>query len=155
ERPDHVHEQRAIRETCAQPAQCQPRAAVARHAAERTADGNPEIGHVVLLPARNSPAIVSKTRAGYSANEASRPRTTTNGGAAMTDDSVTRRSVLKAAAAGAVLVGTNAGAQQLEDLTKLTIEEAGKRIAAKNLSPVDLTRAYLDRIARLDKRINA
>src|SRR5512138_921016 len=76
-------------------------------------------------------------------------------GAAMTDDSVTRRSVLKAAGAGAVLAGASAGAQQREDLTKLTVEEAGKRIAAGSLSPVDLTRAYLDRIERFDKRINS
>ncbi len=73
----------------------------------------------------------------------------------MTDDSVTRRSVLKVAAAGAVLAGTGAAAQQREDLTKLTIDEASKRIAAKSLSPVDLTRAYLERIERVDKRINA
>ena len=73
----------------------------------------------------------------------------------MTDDSVTRRSVLKAAAAGAVLAGTRAAGQQREDLTKLTIDEASKRIAARALSPVELTRAYLDRIARLDKSINA
>ncbi len=73
----------------------------------------------------------------------------------MTDESVTRRSVLKAAAAGAVLVGASATAQQPEDLTKLTIEEAGKRIAARSLSPVALTRAYLERIDSVDKRINA
>ena len=64
----------------------------------------------------------------------------------MSDDSVTRRSMLKAAAAGAVLAGASAAAQKREDLTRLSIEEAGRRIAAKTLSPVDLTRAYLDRI---------
>ncbi len=53
----------------------------------------------------------------------------------MTDDAVTRRSVLRAAAAGAVLAGTRASAQQREDLTKLTIDEASKRIATKTLSP--------------------
>ena len=73
----------------------------------------------------------------------------------MSDDSVTRRSVLKVAAAGAVLAGTGAAAQQREDLTKLTIDEASKKIAAKDFSPVDLTRAYLERIERVDKRINA
>ncbi|MEO8465991.1 MAG: amidase [Gammaproteobacteria bacterium] len=73
----------------------------------------------------------------------------------MTDDSVTRRSVLKAAAVGAVLAGASGSAQQRDDLTKLTIDEASTRIAAKTLSPVDLTRAYLDRIERFDKRINA
>ena len=73
----------------------------------------------------------------------------------MSDDSVTRRSVLKAAAAGAVLAGASAAAQKPEDLTKLSIAEAGRRIAAKTLSPVDLTRAYLDRIRGVGASFNA
>jgi aspartyl-tRNA(Asn)/glutamyl-tRNA(Gln) amidotransferase subunit A len=73
----------------------------------------------------------------------------------MTDDSVTRRRVLKAAAAGAVLAGASAAAQTREDLTKLTIDEAGRRIAAGQLSSLDLTRAYLERIERVDKLTNA
>jgi aspartyl-tRNA(Asn)/glutamyl-tRNA(Gln) amidotransferase subunit A len=65
----------------------------------------------------------------------------------MTDEPTTRRGVLVGAAAGA--------ARAREDLTSLSIEEAGARIAARELSPVELTRAYLARIERLDARINA
>src|SRR6185503_781803 len=123
--------------------------------AERAADCYPQIGHFVLPRTREHERIVSKTPAGYPARSGTSRLKTTTTGAAMTDDSVTRRSVLKAAAAGAVLAGTSAAAQQREDLTKLTIDEASKKIAARDLSPVELTRAYLDRIARLDKGINA
>ena len=42
-----------------------------------------------------------------------------------------------------------------DDLTKLTIDEASRRIAARQLSPVELTRAYLGRIERVDERVNA
>ena len=37
----------------------------------------------------------------------------------------------------------------------LTIAEAGKRIAAKQLSPVELVREQLARIGKLDPKINA
>jgi aspartyl-tRNA(Asn)/glutamyl-tRNA(Gln) amidotransferase subunit A len=37
----------------------------------------------------------------------------------------------------------------------LTIAEAGRRIAARQLSPVELTRAHLARIAALDPKLNA
>ena len=75
----------------------------------------------------------------------------------MTNDSISRRDVLAAAAAGAALaVGAGAQAQsKADDLTQLTIAEAGKRIAARTLSPVDLTRAYLERIEKLNPRVNA
>src|SRR5262245_36343808 len=78
----------------------------------------------------------------------------------MTNDSISRRDVLAAAAAGAALMaGAGANAQpkpsQADELTRLTIAEAGKRIAARTLSPVDLTRAYLERIAKLNPRVNA
>jgi len=74
----------------------------------------------------------------------------------MTIDSMSRRDVLAAAAAGAALTAASARAQApASDLTKLTIAEAGRRIAARELSPVDLTRAYLDRIERLNPRVNA
>ena len=78
----------------------------------------------------------------------------------MTNDSISRRDVLAAAAAGAALVaGAGANAQpkpsQADELTRLTIAEAGKRIAARTLSPVDLTRAYLERIEKLNPRVNA
>ena len=75
----------------------------------------------------------------------------------MTNDSISRRDVLAAAAAGAALAaGASAHAQsKTDDLTQLTIAEARKRIAARTLSPVDLTRAYLDRIEKLNPRVNA
>jgi aspartyl-tRNA(Asn)/glutamyl-tRNA(Gln) amidotransferase subunit A len=37
----------------------------------------------------------------------------------------------------------------------LTVAEAGKRIAAKKISPVELAKSHLDRIKRLDSKLNA
>ncbi len=37
----------------------------------------------------------------------------------------------------------------------LTVAEAGRQIAAKTLSPVELTKAHLDRIRQLDPKLNA
>jgi aspartyl-tRNA(Asn)/glutamyl-tRNA(Gln) amidotransferase subunit A len=69
---------------------------------------------------------------------------------------MTRRDLIAGAAAGAVLAVAEAGAQRLDsDATTLTIADAGTRIAARELSSVDLTRAYLDRIERLNPRVNA
>ena len=41
------------------------------------------------------------------------------------------------------------------DPTALTLEEASNLVRARRLSPVELTRAYLSRIERLDPRVNA
>src|SRR3989304_8702790 len=41
------------------------------------------------------------------------------------------------------------------DLLSLTLVEAANRIRKKQLSPVELTQAILDRIARLDSKIGA
>ena len=41
------------------------------------------------------------------------------------------------------------------DLCFLTIAEAGKLLKTKKLSPVDLTRAFLDRIAKVDPKIDS
>jgi len=72
------------------------------------------------------------------------------------DGSVTRRGVMAGAAATAVLAATNAQAQRRsDDLTRLSIDEASRRIAAGDLSPVELTRAYLERIERVDGQVNA
>lgn len=73
------------------------------------------------------------------------------------ENSITRRGALAGAAAMAVLTTTRLGAQRNggEDLTRLSIAEAGRRIAARDLSPVDLTRAYLERIESVDGRINS
>ena len=43
----------------------------------------------------------------------------------------------------------------MTELCFLTIAEASRRIQARILSPVELTQAYLDRIAALDGRLNA
>jgi aspartyl-tRNA(Asn)/glutamyl-tRNA(Gln) amidotransferase subunit A len=43
----------------------------------------------------------------------------------------------------------------MSDLHWMTVGAAARAIAAKELSPVDLTRALLDRIERLDPRLNA
>jgi aspartyl-tRNA(Asn)/glutamyl-tRNA(Gln) amidotransferase subunit A len=72
----------------------------------------------------------------------------------MTTDSFTRREFIATAAAGAMLAGDAAPAKA-DELTGLTIAEAGRRIASRELSPVELTRAYLERIERLNPRINA
>jgi aspartyl-tRNA(Asn)/glutamyl-tRNA(Gln) amidotransferase subunit A len=72
----------------------------------------------------------------------------------MTTDSITRRGLIAGAAAGAVLAAVDARAQR-DDPTALTIAEAGKRLAARELSSVNLTRAYLERIERLNPRVNA
>jgi aspartyl-tRNA(Asn)/glutamyl-tRNA(Gln) amidotransferase subunit A len=41
-----------------------------------------------------------------------------------------------------------------DELTALTAVEAAARIREKAISPVELTRAYLERIERLDERLN-
>jgi aspartyl-tRNA(Asn)/glutamyl-tRNA(Gln) amidotransferase subunit A len=73
------------------------------------------------------------------------------------DDPVSRRSVLAGAAATAALAATHATAQRArgDELTKLSIDEASRRIAAKDLSPVELTTAYLERIESVDKKLNS
>jgi aspartyl-tRNA(Asn)/glutamyl-tRNA(Gln) amidotransferase subunit A len=77
------------------------------------------------------------------------------------DDPISRRGVLAGAAATAALAATNATAQRAaraargDELTKLSIAEAGRRIAAGDLSPVELTQAYLDRIESVDPKVNA
>ena len=43
----------------------------------------------------------------------------------------------------------------MSELHWMTVEAAARAIAAKELSPVDLTKALLDRIERLDPRLNA
>ena len=73
------------------------------------------------------------------------------------DNPITRRDLMAGAAATAVLATTRVAAQRArdDDLTRLSIAEAGRRIAARDLSPVELTTAYLERIASLDSRINS
>ena len=68
------------------------------------------------------------------------------------EDPITRRGVMAGAAATAVLAATRSAQAQRsnDDLTRLSIDEASRRIAARELSPVELTRAYLERIERVD-----
>jgi aspartyl-tRNA(Asn)/glutamyl-tRNA(Gln) amidotransferase subunit A len=80
----------------------------------------------------------------------------------MTDQPISRRTALEGAAAVAALAAARRASSQDrrsggagDQLTKLSIEEAGKRIAAKQLSPVELTRAYLARIEQLQPKVNA
>jgi len=42
-----------------------------------------------------------------------------------------------------------------DDLTSLTIAEAGRRLAAKSITPLQLTNAYLARISAFNKNLNA
>jgi aspartyl-tRNA(Asn)/glutamyl-tRNA(Gln) amidotransferase subunit A len=72
----------------------------------------------------------------------------------MATDSITRREFIASAAAGAALGAGTARARSSE-LTSLTIAQAAHGIGRGELSPVALTRAYLERIERLDPRVNA
>jgi aspartyl-tRNA(Asn)/glutamyl-tRNA(Gln) amidotransferase subunit A len=80
----------------------------------------------------------------------------------MTNQPVTRRTALEGVAAVAALAAVRPAIGQqrhpsgsADELTKLTIDEAGKRIAARELSPVELTRAYLARIEQVQPKVNA
>ncbi|MET0292296.1 MAG: amidase [Steroidobacteraceae bacterium] len=59
------------------------------------------------------------------------------------------------AGAAAVLVATPGETAAADDLTTLTLTEAARRIAARDLTSEALARAYLQRIERLNPRINA
>jgi hypothetical protein len=72
----------------------------------------------------------------------------------MMNEGLTRRSVLAGVAAG-VLASTASLRAQSSDPTSLTIDEIRTSIAARKLSPVEITRAYLARIEKLNPRINA
>jgi aspartyl-tRNA(Asn)/glutamyl-tRNA(Gln) amidotransferase subunit A len=67
---------------------------------------------------------------------------------------ITRRTLLAGAAAGAALSGGVLRAQP-RDLTTLTVADAAQRIGLGSLSPLALTRAYLERIEDLNPRVNA
>ena len=62
--------------------------------------------------------------------------------------------IITTAAAAASLVSTRSFAQ-FTDPTDLSLSEAAALIRAGELSPVSLVRAYLDRIERLNDRLNA
>jgi aspartyl-tRNA(Asn)/glutamyl-tRNA(Gln) amidotransferase subunit A len=76
----------------------------------------------------------------------------------MSQDAFNRREVVAGVvAAAAALTGGNAAAAANDggDLTALAITEASRQIAARKLTSVELTRAYLARIERLNPRVNA
>lgn len=77
---------------------------------------------------------------------------------------MTRREVLAALLAGPLLQVRSLGAQTndssslalaQDDLTALTIAEASRRLAARSITPTELTNAYLSRISALNKDLNA
>lgn len=67
---------------------------------------------------------------------------------------LSRRSFISAGVAAACIVGRYAFGSS-GDPTLLSIYEASGRIRSGELSPVTLTCAYLERIARIDVKINA
>src|SRR5688572_13247521 len=74
------------------------------------------------------------------------------------EDPITRRGLIAGAAAAAAFAATRSAVAQRtgnDDLTRLSIGEASRRIAARELSPVELTRAYLERIDSVDPRVNS
>src|SRR5688500_8604849 len=72
------------------------------------------------------------------------------------DGPITRRGVMAGAGATAVLAAAKVPAQNArDDVTRLSIDEASRRIAGGDLSPVELTRAYLERIERVDPQVNS
>ena len=73
----------------------------------------------------------------------------------MSTETITRRNLIAGAAAAGALAASARATAQAAELTDLTIEEASRRIAAGRLVPLDLTRAYLDRIDKLNSRVNA
>jgi aspartyl-tRNA(Asn)/glutamyl-tRNA(Gln) amidotransferase subunit A len=72
----------------------------------------------------------------------------------MMDDGITRRSLLAGIAAGYFVSNARLHAQPTDPAT-LTIDDARRLIAGKKLSPVEITRAYLARIEKLNPRLNA
>ena len=70
---------------------------------------------------------------------------------------VSRRSFLESAAlvAGIVPMGRAATAQPAEDLHYMSVTEVARRIEKKEISPVELTRAMLARIERIDGRLKS
>lgn len=67
----------------------------------------------------------------------------------------TRRAFLGTTLSAAALLAARRALSQAADPTGLTLEEASRLIRVRELSPVDLTRAYLERIERLEPQVNA
>ena len=73
----------------------------------------------------------------------------------MTATGITRREFIATSAAVTTLILSDRSLAQSTDPTELSIAEAGRLIRSGDLSPVDLVHAYLERIARMDRRLNA
>ena len=70
------------------------------------------------------------------------------------NDGLTRRSLLAGVVAGYFALNARLRGQS-SDPTALTIDQARALIASRKLSPVEMTRAYLARIEKINPRINA
>ena len=68
---------------------------------------------------------------------------------------LTRRDFIAGGAAAGACFSFGPTLAQPGDPAELSIEEASRLIRARSLSPVDLARAYLDRIERLNPQLNA
>ena len=77
-----------------------------------------------------------------------------NDGKKTGEQMLTRRTFV-GALTGATLLSSMRAMSQASDLTELSIEDAAALIRAGRLSPVDLTRAYLDRIEQVEPKVNA
>ena len=73
----------------------------------------------------------------------------------MSDWSCTRRDFIAGIAAAGAWCTFGRVLAQPSDLTDLTIEEASRLIRSRSISPIDLVRAYVERIDRLNPRVNA
>lgn len=73
----------------------------------------------------------------------------------MTALSLTRRDFIAGSSAIAALLMSGRVVGQKTDPADLTIEEAAGHIRSGSISPVELTRAYLERIERFDPQVNA
>ena len=68
---------------------------------------------------------------------------------------LTRRNFIASSTAAAAVIISRRSLSQTSDLTDLTIQDAAASIRSGAISPVELTGAYLGRIADVDPRLNA
>ena len=73
----------------------------------------------------------------------------------MRSTSINRREFIATSAAVATFLLSDRSLAQSADPTDLSIAQASRMIRSRDLSPVELVRAYLERIAGLDRRLNA
>jgi len=67
----------------------------------------------------------------------------------------TRRAFIGTSLSAVALLAARRAAARVSDPTGLTLAEASALVRSRDISPVELTRSYLDRIRRLDPKINA